>query len=172
MVLFGKESGLYGERDQMFRCQLSEILSLSQYLSRPQPRRAPHSHPTPLTQILTLPHTHFTVHTPQLPCFEYISWQCWQCNHSDNKWPSQPPPPVPPLFISVIIVFVCVLLFTFICFFCLFLCLLLCVFLCAFSCDVYGYKWPSLAAGNGPPTKTLCAICIVPYVWWLFYHFD
>ena len=58
------------------------FLSLNIYRA-PQPRRAPHSHPTPLpanptpipsplTQILTLPHTHFTLHT-QLPCFKYIS---------------------------------------------------------------------------------------------------
>ena len=73
----------------------------------PNPGEPPTPIPSPLTQILTLPHTHFTVHT-QLPCFKYISRQCWQCNASDNKWPSQRPPPVPLLFISVIIVFLCV----------------------------------------------------------------
>ena len=41
----------------------------------PNPGEPPTPIPSPLTQILTLPHTHFTVHT-QLPCFKYISRQC------------------------------------------------------------------------------------------------
>ena len=92
----------------------------------PNPGEPPTPIPSPLTQILTLPHTHFTVHT-QLPCFKYISWQCWQCNPSDNKWPSQRPLPMPPLFIIVIY------LLHFIIYIYLRL-MLVCLFVCYFVC--------------------------------------